>query len=318
MTQTVQQLENEKDHETTQLMNRIDELQSHMEALIQQHEESLLRAENDKQQALLLGKNYFMLRAFIFMNYFSAHHDIQALQDRLVQVKKDLEEEQVLLDRTKREANSRAEQDRGVMNQLRDELAKLKAKFEDVKYVFLFNNSLNISNVFFRQKSEDEKNHLEARIAETKKERDSAQNDCEELRVQLHLAEDRCENLQTDLQETSFKLKEVESMSENLKKDLNDVRRQLAESTCEKDKYDLTNKELREQIKRVEGEKRDQNRVLEESFQKISSNYEKKNHLNDTIFKVANFQYLRTPKQAWMVIDLAFNFSCVMWRMQLY
>jgi rootletin len=52
---TIQQLENEKDHENTQLMNRIDELQSHMEALIQQHEESLLRAENDKQQALLLG-----------------------------------------------------------------------------------------------------------------------------------------------------------------------------------------------------------------------------------------------------------------------
>jgi len=59
-----------------------------------------------------------------------------------------------------------------------------------------------------RQKSEDEKNHLETRIAETRKERDSAQSDCEELKVQLHLAEDRSENLQTDLQETSFKLKE--------------------------------------------------------------------------------------------------------------
>jgi len=60
-------------------------------------------------------------------------------------------------------------------------------------------------------------------------------------------------------------------MNENLKKDLNDVRRQLAESNCEKDKYDLTNKELREQVKRTEGDKRDQSRVLEESFQKISS-----------------------------------------------
>jgi hypothetical protein len=62
-------------------------------------------------------------------------------------------------------------------------------------------------------------------------------------------------------------------MNDTLKKDLNDVRRQLAESNCEKDKYDLTNKELREQIKRAEGDKRDGGRVLEESFQKISSKY---------------------------------------------
>jgi hypothetical protein len=50
-------------------------------------------------------------------------------------LKKELEEEQILLDRTKREAHSKSEQDRGVMNQLRDELAKMKAKFEDIKYV---------------------------------------------------------------------------------------------------------------------------------------------------------------------------------------
>jgi hypothetical protein len=49
---------------------------------------------------------------------------------------------------------------------------------------------------------------LEIRISETRKERDSSQNDCEELKVQLRLAEDRSENLQSDLQETSFKLKE--------------------------------------------------------------------------------------------------------------
>jgi len=140
---TVQQLENEKDHETTQLMNRIDELQAHMEALIQQHEESLLRAENDKQQALLLGAlKVFSLQCYHYYNgkfyFILAHHDIQALQDRLVQLKKELEEEQILLDRTKREANSRAEQDRGVMNQMRDELAKMKAKLEDIKYVTFF------------------------------------------------------------------------------------------------------------------------------------------------------------------------------------
>ncbi|XP_059488079.1 rootletin [Neocloeon triangulifer] len=236
MQQAIQQLENEKEHETGQLMNRIDELQAHMEALIQQHEENLLRAENDKQQALLL-----------------AHHDIQALQDRLVQMKKDFDEEAAMLERVKREAASRAEQDRGVMNQLRDELSKIKAKLEDLK-----------------QRTEDEKNHMEARIAETRKERDSVQHDCDELKVQLHLIEDRSENLQTELHETNFKLKELENLSDTLKKDLNDTRRQLAESNCEKDKYGLTNKDLREQVRRTEGEKREQARALEDAFQKIS------------------------------------------------
>ncbi|XP_065332594.1 rootletin [Cloeon dipterum] len=236
MQQAIQQLESEKEHETSQLINRIEELQAHMEALIQQHEESLLRAENDKQQALLL-----------------AHHDIQALQERLVHMKKELEEESGILERTKREAVSKAEQDRAVMNQLRDELAKIKAKFEDLK-----------------QRTEDEKNHMEARISETKKERDSAQSECDEIRVQLHLVEDRSENLQSELQETNFKLKELENLNDSLKKDLNDVRRQLAESNCEKDKYGMTNKDLREQVKRVETEKREQLRALEDSFQKIS------------------------------------------------
>lgn len=42
------------------------------------------------------------------------------------------------MDRTKREAHAKSEQDRGVMNQLRDELAKMKAKFEDIKYLIVF------------------------------------------------------------------------------------------------------------------------------------------------------------------------------------
>jgi rootletin len=54
--QNLFQLGNEKDNEINQLQQRIEELQHHLETLCQQHEEILLRAENDKQQALLLGK----------------------------------------------------------------------------------------------------------------------------------------------------------------------------------------------------------------------------------------------------------------------
>lgn len=61
-----------------------------------------------------------------------------------------------------------------------------------------------------RLKSDEEKARLDARINEARRERDAAQQEGEELRVQLHLAEDRTENLQAQIQETSRKIKEGE------------------------------------------------------------------------------------------------------------
>jgi rootletin len=55
-----------------------------------------------------------------------------------------------------------------------------------------------------------------------------------------------------------------------LRKELTDVRRQLADSNYEKEKYNSSNKELRDYVKRIEGEKREQGRGLEEAFQRIS------------------------------------------------
>lgn len=54
------------------------------------------------------------------------------------------------------------------------------------------------------------------------------------------------------------------------RKELVDLRRQLTDSNFEKEKYNSTNKELRERIKQVETEKREQARTLEDSYQKIA------------------------------------------------
>ena len=59
-------------------------------------------------------------------------------------------------------------------------------------------------------------------------------------------------------------------MIDGLRKELVDVRRQLADSNFAMDKYNNTNKELREHVKRIESEKRENTRALEESYQKIS------------------------------------------------
>jgi rootletin len=63
----------------------------------------------------------------------------------------------------------------------------------------------------------------------------------------------------------------AENNSEMLRKELTDVRKQLTDSNYEKEKYNSSNKELREYVKRIEGDKREQGRGLEEAYQKISS-----------------------------------------------
>ncbi|XP_033338435.2 ciliary rootlet coiled-coil, rootletin isoform X2 [Megalopta genalis] len=235
--QSLLQLSGEKDNEINQLQQRIDEMQQQMENLCQTHEEVLLRAENDKQQALLM-----------------AHHDQQALLDKLESVLREMEEEKNNVERIKREAAARAEQERNSTKQLRDDLNRLKTKLDETKL-----------------KSDEERIKLDLKIEELWKERESAQRESEELQVQLHMTEDKVDSLQNQLQETVRKLKDAETLNESLRKELVDIRRQLADSTYEKEKYHNSNKELREHVKRIESEKREQSRTLEESYQKIAA-----------------------------------------------
>lgn len=90
---TVKQITEEKDCELSRLQANLCQLQSHIDKICQQHEDALLRAEGDKQQALLI-----------------AQQDQKAIQDRLSQVLKELEEEKCTLDRIKRESAGRSEQ----------------------------------------------------------------------------------------------------------------------------------------------------------------------------------------------------------------
>jgi rootletin len=59
-----------------------------------------------------------------------------------------------------------------------------------------------------RLKAEEERNRLDGMIDEVRKERDVIQQECEELKLQLHLSEDRLDANQNQLQEITHKLKE--------------------------------------------------------------------------------------------------------------
>lgn len=62
----------------------------------------------------------------------------------------------------------------------------------------------------------------------------------------------------------------ADNVNETVGKELMDIRRQLADTKYEKEKYNNSNKELREHVKQIESERREQGRTLEELYQKIA------------------------------------------------
>ncbi|ENN80568.1 hypothetical protein YQE_03011, partial [Dendroctonus ponderosae] len=72
--QSMQQLSSEKNAEIQQQSDRIEALQNHIDNLCQQHEELMLRAENDKQQALLIGE-FFHFSSSLSEVYLSEHEN---------------------------------------------------------------------------------------------------------------------------------------------------------------------------------------------------------------------------------------------------
>lgn len=67
-----------------------------------------------------------------------------------------------------------------------------------------------------KSRYEDEKIKLEQRLEEVKCERDNSQSEVENLKVQLHLVEDKSESVNNQLHETIRKLKEGELRFDSL------------------------------------------------------------------------------------------------------
>ncbi|XP_055529661.1 rootletin isoform X2 [Wyeomyia smithii] len=245
MSQALQAMQGSKDAEIQALKEQFETLQMHLEALNQQHEETILRAENEKQQALLI-----------------AHRDKQAVMEKLDGVTRELKLELDNSDRLKREMMARQEKDRTTIGCLRDEISKMRAKMEEA-----------------RIRADEELNRLEVMQGALREEKDAATKEIEELKIQVRLAEDRCDAVHLQLQDTHRKLKEAENCIDSTRKELTDTRRTLADSNIERDKYANSNKELRDHVKRVEGQRREQVRSMDDALQKIAGLEESRNLL---------------------------------------
>lgn len=250
---SLQALETSKDGEIFTLKERLESLQLHLDSVCQQHEEVLIRCENEKQQALLL-----------------AHRDRQAVTDKLELTQRDLKTEVDNFERLRREFTSKSDRDRSAIKQLNDDLTKLRTKAEEQKL-----------------RAEEDLRKIDLMLSSMTSERDIALKEMENLKIQLGLSEDRINNVTAQLQDTNRKLKENENLSEGLRKELIDSRRLLAESNIERDKYVSTNKELRDHIKCAEGQRREQGRSLDEAIQKIASLEESRNSLENDRTRIA-------------------------------
>jgi len=127
-----------------------------------------------------------LLLQFIASNIgITAHHDQQALVEKIDSITRELDEEKNTSERAKREITARAEQERNNANQLRDELNRLKTKLDEMKL-----------------EADKEKIKLELQIKELWKKREFAEKEVEELKVQLQMTEDKVDGLQEQLNNT--------------------------------------------------------------------------------------------------------------------
>lgn len=76
---------------------------------------------------------YVIDKWYIIIIFTTAHHDQQALLEKMEATRRELDEERAISERQRREAAAKMEQDRANINQLRDELARIKTKMEEAR-----------------------------------------------------------------------------------------------------------------------------------------------------------------------------------------
>jgi len=183
-----------KDCEIEKLKQKLDVLQKNIDTLTQQHDEALLRAENDKQQTLLLGRclnQLYHINLYQFYYLLLVHRDQKAIVSKLESVKKELEGEKGSYERSLRETRGKLENEKSLVSSLREQLAKVKNELNEL-----------------RMQSESEKNQLIGQIDNIQMERDRHSQECMEIKSQLCIAEDKLDDFQTHLNDISRKLKE--------------------------------------------------------------------------------------------------------------
>ncbi|XP_021966224.1 rootletin isoform X2 [Folsomia candida] len=214
------ELESDKKQDGNKLNGEINSLRSQIESMRVQYEEALLRAENDKQQGLLL-----------------AQQDQQGLSDKIRLLERELEDLKSDKDRIKRECEQKCSHEKSSSAALRSEIIKIRNELENTK-----------------QDGLDTLKQIELRISEVERDREAALLHVEELRNKLRSVEERESELKRELVDVSRKLKDSENSGDYSKKEIVELRRTLSELATEKEKTNSLLENLKDELSRREGE----------------------------------------------------------------
>lgn len=172
--QALHDLEFEKNAELDKLKVKYNTIQEQHSAFVQQHEEILLKAENEKQ------------------NVFNcAQKDKQLVILKLDQAIQDLEKECENHLKSKRDAKCQHDQDKRLISSLRDEITTLKNELENIK--------LHL---------EDVKHASDMLVSKLNDEKENLFKDISELKTLIKLEEDKSSALKTKSNELSVKFSE--------------------------------------------------------------------------------------------------------------
>ncbi|RVE41676.1 hypothetical protein evm_013674 [Chilo suppressalis] len=240
LNQTVATLTSEKEACEASAREREKKLLVTRDQLILQHDEAMLRAENDKQQALLM-----------------AHQEQQALIERYEEAKRALDCEQNKLERLRREAQARADQDRAFNNQLKDEAAALKTRLEEAKL---------LRNEWLRRQSkvtdvitdvENEADSLRKELTDVRRqltnctaERDKYNSSCRDLREHVKRSEHERREAVRTRDDAYHKIAGLEETRTSLELELSRVQNMLKECESGGDHVSRELKTTEAQLKR--------------------------------------------------------------------
>ncbi|KAM8874513.1 uncharacterized protein crocc2 isoform 2-T2 [Spinachia spinachia] len=234
--QAEEQLRRQREEWRLHSQKDLQQVQEELTRQQQDFNQSLLRAESEKQQALS-----------------QKEAEKAALMEKTAALQQELAAAGMELECVQREALSKTQRERNATAVLQSELQNLQSQFEE---------SLN--------SHEDTKKSLIEQVRELNQQREHTQQELEGLRRQLHEAEDGLIKGRKELIEAHRQLRECAQALDNQRKDSLDLRRLLGDETREKEAIQASNQELRASIKRAESDNSSLKRAVEEKEQKVA------------------------------------------------
>lgn len=222
-----------------------EDLLADIDNLQKDRDESLIVAENEKQQQLS-----------------SAQTEKNALADKIGSVEADLLASVAEGEKLNRESLAQKESDRNLINDLTNDLKNSETALEAAKL-----------------EHAKEAGKLNDKIHELERAKAAGEHEIAELKTQMKLVEEVRDNVRRDLIEANRKIREHEESVDKLKKEVAELKRGLNDEVLEKEAVQKTNDDLRNKVRRTEADKNELARHLSEARQKIAVLEECKNNV---------------------------------------